>query len=227
LDQAAAASSLIAGALDRRAQTASRYVYVPDQTLVRNAVVQFPRGWSSRSLDKFDIELYCGGNYLDLPAPVVPVKGSRARMMSDSIAFRFMTEIGIIHQLGSTVMERSLHDGLTLPQFAVLNHLVRSGHHQSPIELARAMQVTKATMSSTLGRLERKGLISSNPDPQDGRSRRIATTAKGRKGRDRAIEAIATHLASVEKQIGTSALEAALPLLEQVRRLLDDQRSGG
>jgi DNA-binding MarR family transcriptional regulator len=93
--------------------------------------------------------------------------------------------------------------------------------------LARAMQVTKATMSSTLGRLERKGLISSNPDPQDGRSRRIATMAKGRKGRDRAIEAIATHLASVEKQIGTSALEAALPLLEQVRRLLDDQRSGG
>jgi DNA-binding MarR family transcriptional regulator len=144
--------------------------------------------------------------------------------MSDSLAFQFMTEIGIIHQLGSTVMERSLIDGLTLPQFAVLNHLVRSGHHQSPVELARAMQVTKATMSSTLGRLERKGFVTSDPDPHDGRSRRIAMTAKGRKGRDRAIAAIATHIASVEKEIGINALAAGLPLLRKLRQVLDAQR---
>jgi DNA-binding MarR family transcriptional regulator len=146
-------------------------------------------------------------------------------MMSDSIAFQFMTEIGIIHQLGSTVMERSLTDGLTLPQFAVLNHLVRLGDQQNPVELARAMQVTKATMSSTLGRLERKGLVSSSPDPNDGRSRHIAITAKGRKARDRAITAVAGHIADIEKEIGISAIESALPLLRKIRTLLDRQRS--
>jgi DNA-binding MarR family transcriptional regulator len=146
-------------------------------------------------------------------------------MMSDSIAFQFMTEIGIIHQLGSTVMERSLTDGLTLPQFAVLNHLVRLGDRQSPVELARAMQVTKATMSSTLGRLERKGFVSSNPDPDDGRSRRIAITAKGRKVRDRAIAAVANHIADIEKEIGIDAIEDGLPLLRKIRTLLDRQRS--
>jgi DNA-binding MarR family transcriptional regulator len=146
-------------------------------------------------------------------------------MMSNSIAFQFMTEIGIIHQLGSTVMERSLTDGLTLPQFAVLNHLVRLGDQQSPVELARAMQVTKATMSSTLGRLERKGLVSGNPDPNDGRSRRIAITAKGRKMRDRAITAVAGHIADIEKEIGISALENGLPLLRKIRILLDGRRS--
>jgi DNA-binding MarR family transcriptional regulator len=144
--------------------------------------------------------------------------------MSDSIAFQFMTEIGIIHQLGSTVMERSLTDGLTLPQFAVLNHLVRLGHQQTPVELARAMQVTKATMSSTLSRLERKGLISSNPDPDDGRSRRIAISAKGRKARDRAIMAVASHIAGIEQEIGINALENGLPLLRRIRTLLDRQR---
>jgi DNA-binding MarR family transcriptional regulator len=145
-------------------------------------------------------------------------------MMSDSIAFQFMTEIGIIHQLGSTVMERSLTDGLTLPQFAVLNHLVRLGDQQSPVELARAMQVTKATMSSTLGRLERKGLVAGNPNPDDGRSRRIAITARGRKVRDRAITAVASHIADIEKEIGTAALENGLPLLRKVRTLLDRAR---
>jgi DNA-binding MarR family transcriptional regulator len=145
-------------------------------------------------------------------------------MMSDSIAFQFMTEIGIIHQLGSTVMERSLTDGLTLPQFAVLNHLVRLGDRQSPVELARAMQVTKATMSSTLGRLERKGLVSGNPNPDDGRSRRIVITAKGRKVRDRAIMGVARHIADIEKEIGIAALENGLPLLRKMRTLLDRQR---
>jgi len=144
--------------------------------------------------------------------------------MSDSIAFQFMTEIGIIHQLGSTVMERSLTDGLTLPQFAVLNHLVRLGDQQSPVELARAMQVTKATMSSTLGRLERKGLVAGNPNPDDGRSRRIAITPRGRKVRDRAITAVAGHIADIEKEIGTAALENGLPLLRKVRTLLDRAR---
>jgi len=145
-------------------------------------------------------------------------------MMSNSIAFQFMTEIGIIHQLGSTVMERSLTDGLTMPQFAVLNHLVRLGDQQNPVELARAMQVTKATMSSTLGRLERKGLVSGNPDPNDGRSRRIAITAKGRKVRDRAITAVAGHIADIEKEIGIDAIENGLPLLRRIRTLLDGRR---
>src|ERR1700735_1579975 len=131
-------------------------------------------------------------------------------MMSDSIAFQFMTEIGIIHQLGSTVMERSLTDGLTLPQFAVLNHLVRLGDQQSPVELARAMQVTKATMSSTLGRLERKGLVAGTPNPEEGGSGRIAITAGGGKVRDRAIAAVASHIADIEKEIGTAALENGL-----------------
>jgi len=145
--------------------------------------------------------------------------------MSESIAFQFMTEIGIIHQLGSTVMERRLTDGLTLPQFAVLNHLVRLGHQQSSVELARTMQVTKATMSSTLGRLERKGFVSHNPDPSDGRSRRIAITAKGRKVRDRAIMAVAPHIADIEKEIGINALKNGLPLLKKIRTLLDARRS--
>lgn len=45
--------------------------------------------------------------------------------MSDRVAFRVMNEIGIIDQLGTTLFERAMPHGLTLPQFIVLNHFVR------------------------------------------------------------------------------------------------------
>ena len=144
--------------------------------------------------------------------------------MSDSIAFRVMTEIGIIHQLGSTLFERGLPDNLTMPQFAVLNHFARLGGEYSPLELARVMQVTKATMSSTLGRLEAKGFVTSAPDPNDGRGRRIAMSAAGRKARERAIKSIAHHIAAIEREIGVRALEGALPLLTKIRTYLDQRR---
>ena len=118
--------------------------------------------------------------------------------MPDPIAFRVMNEIGIIDQLGSTLFERSMPFGLTLPQFVVLNHFVRVGGDRSPVELASALQVTKATITSTLQRLERKGFIRSAPDAKDGRSKRIAITASGRKARDQSVKAIEHHLPALE-----------------------------
>ena len=145
--------------------------------------------------------------------------------MSDPIAFRIMNEIGIIDQLGRTLIERVMPHGLTVPQFVVLNHFVRLGGDRSPLELARALQVTKATMTSTLQRLEAKDFIRVRPDPEDGRAKRVAITAKGRKAREQAITAIADDLAEIEKAIGPRELEAALPFLVNLRAFLDRRRN--
>jgi DNA-binding MarR family transcriptional regulator len=145
--------------------------------------------------------------------------------MSDPIAFRIMNEIGIIDQLGTTLFERSMPHGLTLPQFVVLNHFVRLGVARTPLELADAIQVTKATMTSTLQRLDAKGFITSTPDPKDGRSKRIAMTASGRAARDESIKAIAHHLTDMEQALGRENIEAALPLLAKLRSFLDERRS--
>jgi DNA-binding MarR family transcriptional regulator len=144
--------------------------------------------------------------------------------MPDPIAFRVMNEIGIIDQLGRTLFERAMPHGLTVPQFVVLNHFVRLGGHRSPLELARAVQVTKATMTSTLQRLEEKGFVGITPDPEDGRAKRVAITAKGRKARDQAIASIADDLAAIESTIGAGELEAALPFLVKFRIFLDRRR---
>ena len=145
--------------------------------------------------------------------------------MAEPVAFRVMNEIGIIDQLGTTMFEREMPHGLTLPQFIVLNHFVRLGGERTPHALADAMQVTKATMTSTLHRLTSKGFVSTTPDAHDGRSKRIAITPLGSQARDEAINAMAHHLSEMSSEIGIAEFEAALPFLVRLRTFLDKRRS--
>jgi DNA-binding MarR family transcriptional regulator len=144
--------------------------------------------------------------------------------MPDPLAFRVMTEIGIIDQLGTTLFERSMPHGLTLPQFVVLNHFVRRGGERSPLELAEAIQVTKATMSSTLQKLEAKQFIETTRNPDDGRSKRVTITEKGRRARNSAIEAIDADLEALEAELGRETLQNALPFLVKLHAFFERKR---
>ncbi len=146
--------------------------------------------------------------------------------MSDPIAFRVLNEIGIINQLATTIFERSLPHGLTLAQFTVLNHFVRLGGTRSPGELASAFQVTKATITTTLQRLEVKGFVTSTPDATDGRSKRIGITDAGREAYKQSIEAVEHDLATLEVAIGGETLSGILPPLIALRSFLDRRRNG-
>ncbi|MEE9587854.1 MAG: MarR family transcriptional regulator [Hyphomicrobiaceae bacterium] len=138
--------------------------------------------------------------------------------------FRFFNEIGIIEQLARNAFERRMPDGLKMPHFGVLNHFVRLGGSRTPLELARAFQVTKGTMTNTIQRLQARQLISIAPDPKDGRSKRVEITEAGREMHTRAIEALSPALSLLEAQFGTAPFEAATPFLEEVRAYLDQHR---
>ncbi|NJM31551.1 MAG: MarR family transcriptional regulator [Rhizobiales bacterium] len=99
---------------------------------------------------------------------------------NDPLAFVFFNEVAIVEQLARTRFERLLPDKLKLPHFAVLNHLVRLGDGRTPLQIARAFEVTKAAMTNTLGRLETRKFIRVEPDPEDGRSKRIFLTGRGK-----------------------------------------------
>jgi DNA-binding MarR family transcriptional regulator len=139
-------------------------------------------------------------------------------------AFRFLTEIGIISQLAGTAFEKVMPDGMTLPQFSVLHHLARLGGAWTPLRLANAMQVTKGTMTNTLGHLTGKGYVAVEPDPRDGRSKLVTLTKAGLAARDRAIIALAPELAALTEGVTPQLLKQATPLLEQVRRFFDKRR---
>lgn len=145
-------------------------------------------------------------------------------MTADPQAFRLMNEIGIIEQLARSAFERVMPHELTLAQFGVLNRFVRFGKPASPLELARAFQVSKATMTSTLQRLEAKAFISVAANPSDGRAKIITITAEGQRARDDAIRAAAPMLRQLETALGPELIEGLLPRLEEVRIYLDQNR---
>ena len=145
--------------------------------------------------------------------------------LTDPIEFRVLNEIGIIDQLASHTFTQVLPRAMTQAQFNLLNHFVRLGHEFcTPAQLANAFQVSRPTMSNTLARLERAGLVSIAADPDDGRGKRVSITAKGRAMRDECIERLAEPLAEMQAKVPRELLTELLPRLTQLREILDHMR---
>jgi MarR family transcriptional regulator for hemolysin len=146
-----------------------------------------------------------------------------AGLAGDPLEFAVMTEISIIAHLADNAFARRLPDGLTTAQFAVLNHLLRLEAQQTIGELARALQVSQPTMSSTVKRLEEKGLVTLVPDPDDRRIRRVSVSPAGTKARNQAVKALdatKSELAVLSQKEWTQLL----PLLNRLRVALDSAR---
>lgn len=140
--------------------------------------------------------------------------------------FRFFTEIGIIAQLSRALFEARLPPGFVLAQFTVLNHLIRVKDGQTPLQLAQAFQVAKTSMSHTLMVLEREGLVRMRSNPEDGRSKGVWITEKGRKFRTDAIAAVVPDLTRLTRDLDSEELNSALSTLGELRRIMDRDRSG-
>ncbi|MEM8839643.1 MAG: MarR family transcriptional regulator [Pseudomonadota bacterium] len=138
--------------------------------------------------------------------------------------FELFNEIGIIHQLSTTAFNRTLPDGLHVSHFSVVNHLVRLGDGKTPLELARAFQVTKANMTNTVARLEERGLVATSPNPVDGRSKLVHLTGEGRAFRERAIGALQPMIERIETLIERDLVLSAIPALRHLREALDSDR---
>lgn len=146
-----------------------------------------------------------------------------AGLAGDPVEFAVLTEISIIAHLADTAFARLLPEGLTTAQFAVLNHLLRLGAQQTIGELASALQVSQPTMSSTVRKLEEKRLIMLEPDPQDGRVRRVRVTPAGVAIRAQSVKALGAVQPQL-KALDQEEWEALLPLLHKLRVAMDAAR---
>ncbi len=152
--------------------------------------------------------------------PAGPSAGS-----APPIAFLVANELGIIDQLMNAVGERCMAQaGLNLAQFGVLNNFVRLGGERTPVQLARAFQVTKGAMTNTLQRLHALAMVQIVDHPQDGRSKIVTITPKGRKAHGEAVAALAPDLARLTAGVGQTTLERLLPELQKLRIWLDENR---
>lgn len=143
----------------------------------------------------------------------------------NDLYFAVLNEIGIIAQLSRALLETRLPGDLIAPHFSVLNHLIRVADGPTPLDLARAFQVPKTSMTHTLMGLEKLGCIEMRPNPSDGRSKYVWLTPKGRAVRDDAVAALGPDLAVIAADYPPAKAKALLPELERLRRLLDENRN--
>ncbi|KIC50881.1 MarR family transcriptional regulator [Tateyamaria sp. ANG-S1] len=141
-----------------------------------------------------------------------------------SVFFEVFNEIGIIEQLSRAILEARLPHGLIAPHFGVLNHLTRVGDGRTPMEIARAFQVPKTTMTHTLKGLEQHGLVEMRPNPDDGRSKRVWLTDKGREVRAGTIAALGPEFAKLAEDFDIARLVEIRPVLTELREYLDAAR---
>ena len=138
--------------------------------------------------------------------------------------FAFFNEIGIIEQLSRAVLEARLPDGLIAPHFTVLNHLSRLGDGRAPIDMARAFQVPKTSLTHTLKGLEERGLIELRPNPADGRSKLVYLTEAGSTLRNNTIASMGPEFQRMAEGFDLDRLTEVLPVLRELRVFMDADR---
>jgi DNA-binding MarR family transcriptional regulator len=102
--------------------------------------------------------------------------------------------------------------GVSAPKLSALSVLVFAGA-QSLTALARAEQVTAATMSKLIAALEAEGLVAKRANETDRRGVRIEATARGRaileEGRKRRLALLQQKLAKLGREDRTLLADAA------------------
>ncbi len=141
-----------------------------------------------------------------------------------AVFFEVFNEIGIIEQLSRAILEARLPHGLIAPHFTVLNHLVRVADGRTPIDMARAFQVPKTSMTHTLKGLEAHGLVDLRPNAEDGRSKRVWLTEKGRQLRADTIAALGVDFTKLAEDFDVARLHAIRPVLSDLRIIMDKAR---
>lgn len=128
--------------------------------------------------------------------------------------------------LGLSLVRRRLQqrpvegvDGMpTMPELSALVRLDRFGPATNA-DLAKTEGITPQAMSTTLGGLERRGLLARTADPTDGRRVVLAVTEEGKRviAAKRAVrtEQISAALARLDGA-DIDALRAAVPALERL-----------
>jgi DNA-binding MarR family transcriptional regulator len=143
-----------------------------------------------------------------------------SRQPKDRPDVQVFAEIGAIDQLATVRIERLLPEGLTHAQFTVLNHLVLRGRAFTPVQLAKAFQVTKGAMTNTIQRLSAAGYVSIEGHAADRRKKWVAITPAGAAVHDRCLQAVRPMIEGLRQAFSETDFATVLPFLQSLRTWL-------
>ncbi len=143
---------------------------------------------------------------------------------ADAAVFGFFNEIGIIGQLSTALLAKTLPDGVHPSHFSIINHLARMGDGKTPIRIAGAMQVTKNTMTHSLRVLEERGFVRVGPNPEDARGKLVYLTDAGRAFREEAMARVTETFTTIMRPEDRERMMRVMEDLVAIRKHLDDNR---
>lgn len=137
----------------------------------------------------------------------------------------FFTDIAIIDQLIDALLSRRLPPGLSLAGFGVMNHMVRTGQETiSPAALARALQVTRGAITGVLHKLTAEGFVTLEPNPDDGRGKKVRITPAGFAARQAALGGMEPLISRFAREMDVEAIRRMHPEIRRIREYLDNNR---
>jgi DNA-binding MarR family transcriptional regulator len=141
---------------------------------------------------------------------------------TETLAVTLFSEVFTADQLARNRLSKVLPKGMELSHFSVLNHLAHIGGERTPAQLADAFHVTRGAMTNTLSKLQWAGHVHIRPDWDDARRKFVSVSPAGRAARDAALAAVAPLIGDVVRAIGIDKVKAALPVLRELRLLLEE-----
>jgi len=142
--------------------------------------------------------------------------------------FKAITWIAIIEQLSRTLATRALKPlKIGYPEFSMLNHFSHGHPSEKTVTgIAAAMQQTQPTATKTAQKLVAKKLIKASANAEDGRSRLLTLTERGRAVHEQAIVLFAPSFAPALKDWSADELAAFFRQLDRLKTHLDENRQG-
>ena len=145
-----------------------------------------------------------------------------APSLQDRADVAVFNEIGIIEHLTRLSVTAHLPPGMTYAHVELLMRFHRDGDGQTPAELARAMLMSKAAMTSALQKMEAMGFIVLLSDVTDRRKKRVRLARGGREAHAELLKGVKWKMDALREGFTDAEFRQALPFLRSLRLFLED-----
>jgi DNA-binding MarR family transcriptional regulator len=142
------------------------------------------------------------------------------------IGFKIINWIGIIEQLTSTRMRHLLSEtDVPPPQFVLLNHFShRPEEGRTVSKIAWAMQQPQPGITKTISKLLDKQYLREEPHPEDGRSKILYITEKGKQAHLQARRLLIEGMGDTFDSWSEADADRLFSYLDELKTYFDEKR---